>query len=86
MDLPDHECGDGSVRCFNAFFYGADTAIPIVDLKQRTTWYPTDTASGRVLALTLGMCTIAGWALSSVFVVGLARAGSRTLSARSGST
>jgi hypothetical protein len=86
MDLPGHECGDGSVRCFNAFFYAVDTAIPIVDLKQRTTWYPTDTASGRALALTLGMCTIAGWALSSVFVVGLARAGSRTLSARGGST
>jgi hypothetical protein len=33
----DHECGDGLVRCFNAFFYAVDTAVPIVDLKQRAT-------------------------------------------------
>jgi hypothetical protein len=37
MDLSGHECGDGSVRCFNAFFYAIDPAIPIVDLKQRAT-------------------------------------------------
>ena len=83
MDLPGHECGDGSVRCFNAFFYAVDTAIPIVDLKQGTTWYPTHTASGRALALTLACAQLPAGPFP-VFVVGLARAGSRTLSARSG--
>jgi hypothetical protein len=33
-------CGNGQVRCFNAFLYAIDTVIPLVSLGQRTTWYP----------------------------------------------
>jgi hypothetical protein len=84
-DNPGRECGDGSVRCFNAFLYAVDTVVPIVDLKQRTTWYPNDDVDGKQLAIILGLLTLTGWAVSSVFVVGLARAGSRTLSARGSS-
>lgn len=28
-------CGDGQVRCFDAFFFAADTVVPLVSLEQR---------------------------------------------------
>lgn len=79
-NTPGDSCGKGKVRCFNPLLYAIDTVIPIVDLKQRSAWSPSVDAGGRLLLLWLNGATIAGWAISSLLVVGLARVGSRSLS------
>lgn len=67
-------CGDGQVRCFNAFFYAIDTVVPLVSMGQRTTWYPdTHTPSGEFLMWFLNVATLLGWVLSSVLVFSFAR-------------
>jgi hypothetical protein len=67
-------CGDGQVRCFNAFFYAIDTVVPLVSMGQRTTWYPdTHTPSGEFLMWFLNIATLLGWVLSSVLVFSFAR-------------
>lgn len=71
---PD-ECGSGAVRCFNAALYAIDTVIPLVDLGQRDTWHPDrHRGAGRWYELFLAASTVAGWALTSVFVLALSRA------------
>jgi hypothetical protein len=70
---PD-SCGDGQVRCFNAFFYAIDTVVPLVSMGQRATWYPdTHTPSGEFLMWFLNAATLLGWVLSSVLVFSFAR-------------
>jgi hypothetical protein len=34
------ECGDGKVRCLEPILYAIDTVVPLIDLGQRSTWYP----------------------------------------------
>ncbi|MEU4245603.1 hypothetical protein [Actinoplanes sp. NPDC026619] len=43
---PPGEYGNGRVRCLNPFFYAVDTVIPLIDLHQRSTWYPTTERNG----------------------------------------
>jgi hypothetical protein len=76
---PAATCGKGKVRCFNAWLYAIDTVVPIVDLKQRSAWSPTSDAGGKLMLAWVNTATVAGWAISSLLVVGLARAGSRSL-------
>jgi hypothetical protein len=78
-ESPVETCGKGKVRCFNPLLYAIDTVVPIVDLKQRTVWSPSVDAGGRLMLYWLNAATLAGWAISSLLVVGLARAGSRSL-------
>jgi hypothetical protein len=76
---PVETCGKGKVRCFNPLLYAIDTVVPIVDLKQRTVWLPSIDAGGRLMLYWPNAATLAGWAISSQLVVGLARAGSCSL-------
>jgi hypothetical protein len=70
---PADACGDGQVRCFNAFLYAFDTVIPLVSLEQRATWYPdVHLRDGTFMEWWLNTATILGWLLSSVFVLSLA--------------
>jgi hypothetical protein len=41
--VPTGQCGDGRVRFFNSHMYAIDTVVPIIDLGQRSTWYPAET-------------------------------------------
>jgi hypothetical protein len=68
-------CGQGKVRCFNPLLYAVDTVIPIVDLKQRTTWYPARDAGGGWLEWLLSAGTILGWVTSTVFALSFTRLG-----------
>ena len=74
-DVPAGDCGGGTVRCFNVFFYAVDTVVPIIDLKQRATWYPSPDRGGAVLEWWLNLCTILGWIASTIFVLSLTRLG-----------
>jgi hypothetical protein len=76
---PGETCGKGKVRCFNPWLYAVDTVVPIVDLKQRSTWSPSSDAGGGWMLAWFNVATLAGWAISSLLVVGLAKAGSRSL-------
>lgn len=76
---PQNACGKGKVRCFNPWLYAVDTVVPIVDLKQRSTWAPSTDAGGGWMLAWVNAATLIGWAISSLLVVGLARAGSRAL-------
>jgi hypothetical protein len=67
-------CGDGRVRCFNPVLYAVDTVVPLVSLGQRATWYPAEFAPwGRFLSLWLNAAALAGWTLSTIFVLSFAR-------------
>jgi hypothetical protein len=67
-------CGDGQVRCFDPFFFAADTVVPLVSLEQRATWYADFRAPwGRFMDVWLNLATIVGWLLSSVFVLSFTR-------------
>lgn len=67
-------CGDGQVRCFDVFFYAADTVVLLVSFNQRNTWYPdTRSTAGFILGLLLNIATILGWLLSTVFALSFAR-------------
>ena len=72
---PVGACGGGQVRCFNAFFYAVDTVVPIIDLKQRATWYPSPDRGGTVLEWWLNICTILGWTASTIFALSFTRLG-----------
>ena len=61
------------MRCFDPVLFAVDTVVPIIDLKQRETWYPSHTDTGRLLDWALNLFTILGWVLSSIFVLSLAR-------------
>jgi len=67
-------CGGGRVRCFNPLLYAVDTVIPLIALDQRATWYPDRfVAGGQVVEWWLNFATIAGWLLSSIFLLSFAR-------------
>jgi hypothetical protein len=67
-------CSDGHVRCFNQFFYAVDTVVPLVNLNQRSTWYPDARAPrGTFLDYSLNVATLLGWILSTIVVLSFAR-------------
>ncbi|WP_433220297.1 hypothetical protein ACQP00_17580 [Dactylosporangium sp. CS-047395] len=68
-------CASANVRCINPLFYAVDTVVPVIDLKQRSTWYPDTSHGGLWLEVLLDLCTILGWAASSVFLLSFARLG-----------
>ncbi|GIF17851.1 hypothetical protein Ate02nite_05810 [Paractinoplanes tereljensis] len=72
---PEDRCGGGRVRCFNPFFYAVDTVVPIIDLKQRATWYPSSDRGGSYLEWWLNVCTILGWIASTIFALSFTRLG-----------
>ncbi|MFI1993477.1 hypothetical protein [Actinoplanes sp. NPDC020271] len=72
---PPGACGDGRVRCLSPFFYAVDTVVPLIDLHQRSTWYPVAEGDGVLLAWVLNFCTILGWVASTVFAVSFTRLG-----------
>ena len=75
----ESRCGNGAVRCLEPVLYAVDTVVPIIDLKQRATWYPATDAGGAWLEWWLNACTILGWIASTVFAVSLTRLGRSTL-------
>ncbi|WP_432826646.1 hypothetical protein [Dactylosporangium sp. CA-092794] len=67
-------CGDGQVRCFNPLLYAVDTVVPLISIGQRSTWYPSPYAPhGRLAEWWLNLATLAGWLLSTVFVLSFTR-------------
>jgi hypothetical protein len=67
-------CGGGRVRCFNPLLYAVDTVVPLIALEQRSTWYPDRyVAGGRAVEWWLNLATMAGWLLSSIFLLSFAR-------------
>jgi hypothetical protein len=65
-------CGDGRVRCLEPFLYAVDTVVPLIDLGQRTTWYPSG-ERGRIFSAVFNACTILGWFASTVFAFSITR-------------
>jgi hypothetical protein len=72
---PSKPCGGGEVRCFNPLLYAIDTVVPIIDLHQRSTWYPSREHGGRWMEWWLNLCTILGWTASTIFAISLTRLG-----------
>jgi hypothetical protein len=71
---PADACGDGEVRCFSPVLYAIDTAIPLISLNQRTTWYPDPhLRGGELMQWWLNLATLLGWLLSSIFALSLTR-------------
>ena len=67
-------CGGGQVRCFNPLLYAVDTVVPLIALDQRATWYPDRyVTGGQVVEWWLNLATLAGWLLSSIFLLSFAR-------------
>ena len=67
-------CGDGRVHCFNPVLYAIDTVVPLIALDQRSTWYPNHFEPwGSVVEWWLNLAAVAGWTLSSIFLLSLAR-------------
>ena len=67
-------CGNGMVRCFQPILYAIDTVVPLVSLDQRSTWYPDPYVRwGRFMEWWLNLATVAGWLMSSIFVLSFAR-------------
>lgn len=72
---PSGKCGNGKVRCLSPFFYAVDTVVPLIDLHQRSTWYPVAEGNGALLGWLLNLCTILGWVASTIFAVSFTRLG-----------
>jgi hypothetical protein len=72
---PLHDpCGDGRVRCFHPVLYALDSVVPLIDLDQRATWYPSPYSPwGGVVEWWLSLAAVAGWILSSIFLLSFAR-------------
>ncbi|PRY32011.1 hypothetical protein CLV70_102222 [Pseudosporangium ferrugineum] len=67
-------CGEGQVRCFSPALYAIDTVVPLISLGQRSTWYANArTPHGGAVEWWLHIATLAGWLLSTIFLLSLAR-------------
>jgi hypothetical protein len=67
-------CGDGQVRCFSPSVYAIDTVVPLISLGQRSTWYANPHAPhGRLVDWWLNLAALAGWLLSTIFVLSFTR-------------
>lgn len=63
-----------AVPCFNPVLFAIDTVVPLIDLEQRRSWHADGTRStGRTLEWALGLATVLGWTLSSVYLLSFAR-------------
>lgn len=70
----DDTCGDGKVRCYQPLLLAVDTVVPIIDLGQRSTWYPsTRDGAGWAYEAWLNLATIVGWLLSTIFALSFTR-------------
>ncbi len=68
-------CG-GDVRCFQPAVYAIETVAPLIDLGQRGTWrVDSSTRFGGLYELWLTFATIAGWTLTTVFLLSFSRLG-----------
>jgi hypothetical protein len=74
-EAPPGACGGGRVRCFQPVLFAIDTVVPIIDLKQRATWYPSRDRGGTTMEWFLNACTMLGWAASTVFALSFTRLG-----------
>ncbi|MEL6984046.1 MAG: hypothetical protein AAFO29_16600, partial [Actinomycetota bacterium] len=71
----DQRCG-GDVRCFQPAIYAIETVVPLIELGQRQAWRVDSTARfGPLYDIWLTFATIAGWTLSTVFVLSFSRLG-----------
>ena len=69
-------CDTGQVRCFRSMIYAIETVVPLVDLGQRSTWYvQSSSRHGTIYDVWLTVSTLAGWALSTVFLLSFSRLG-----------
>ncbi len=67
-------CGDGRIHCFNPVLYAVDTVVPLIALDQRATWYPNHFEPwGYAVEWWLNLAAVAGWILSSIFLLSFAR-------------
>ncbi|HEX6873393.1 MAG TPA: hypothetical protein VF163_20030 [Micromonosporaceae bacterium] len=67
-------CANGRIRCFHPVLYAIDTVMPLVSLDQRSTWYPNPNQPwGWLMQWWLNLATVAGWLLSSIFLLSIAR-------------
>jgi hypothetical protein len=71
-------CGLGKVRCFNPYVYAVDTVVPIINLGQRSTWYPSRDDGGGWLEIWLNIATVLGWTASTIFALSFTRLGRRS--------
>jgi len=75
---PDSSCG-GDVRCFQPAVYAIETVAPLIDLGQRNTWRVDSSARfGGLYEFWLTFATIAGWTLTTVFLLSFSRLGRTT--------
>ncbi len=71
---PYDACAGGRVHCFNPVIYAIDTVVPLIALDQRATWYPNHfEPSGYLVEWWLNLSAVAGWILSSIFLLSFAR-------------
>ena len=67
-------CGNGAVRCFSPVLYAVDTVVPLIELHQRSTWYPDRaTRLGNYYHWGLNISVLLGWVASSALVLSLTR-------------
>jgi hypothetical protein len=67
-------CGNGQIRCFDPVLYSIDTVIPLISLGQRSTWYTNPHAPhGTLVQWWLNLATLAGWLLSTMFLLSFTR-------------
>jgi hypothetical protein len=61
-------CGE-AFPCFNAWVYGADVVLPIIDFGQDSAWRPNPRASWGTWGENLRwLFIVVGWVLASLFV------------------
>jgi hypothetical protein len=81
-------CGDGTVRCFNAFLYSIDLVVPFVDLGQVDTWHPDAHRRyswmndqklhiGMIMSWLLPIASLLGWIFSTFGLLAVTRLGNR---------
>ena len=67
-------CGDGRVRCYRPLLLAVDTVVPVIDLGQRSTWYPSHhDGAGWAYEIGLNVATVLGWVISTIFALSFTR-------------
>ena len=61
--------------CLEPIIYALDVIVPLVNLRQRESWYPdSSTRGGSILATLTSVLTIVGWMLTTAVVAGVTSA------------